>query len=261
MKETQIAAASAVPEFNSLSFSDLKTALRLGWGDFRKAPQFGLFFGLFYTVGGLLMWWVTTQTGQSYWLGLAAFGFPLIGPFAAVGLYEVSHRLDNNDPLVWSEILGVINHQRNRQIPSICVTIIMIFLFWFFIAHMIFALFLGKMSMVNVSSSYDTYLTTEGLSMLAFGTVIGAVFAFVTFALMVFSIPMLLDRELDVITAMITSFKQVTGNIVVMTGWGIILAIILFIGMFPYFFGLMVVLPLLGHASWHLYKIAITPSI
>ncbi len=248
--------ASEVPNFHPVGFADLKTALTLGWGDFRKAPQFGLFFGCFYTIGGLLMWWVTTITGQSYWLGLAAFGFPLIGPFAAVGLYEVSRRLESSEPLNWGAVLGVVVRQRDRQIPSICVTIIMIFLFWFFIAHMIFALFLGQMSMVNVSSTYETYLSTEGISMLVFGTAVGAVFAFITFALMVFSIPMLLDRELDVITAMITSFRQVLANPVVMMTWGGIIALTLFVGMFPYFFGLMIVLPLLGHASWHLYRLA-----
>jgi uncharacterized membrane protein len=124
---------------------------------------------------------------------------------------------------------------------------------------MIFALFLGKATMTNVTSSLAVFLTPEGMMMLVFGTAVGAIFATLLYALTVVSLPMLLDdREVDFVTAMLTSVALVRENPVVMLGWGAFIAVLLFVGMVPGFLGLFVVLPLLGHASWHLYRRAIT---
>ena len=123
---------------------------------------------------------------------------------------------------------------------------------------MIFALFLGNATMTNVSSSLEVFLSPAGLTMLAFGTVVGAAFATLLFSLTVVSLPMLLDREVDFVTAMLTSFALVRENPLLMLGWGGLIAISLFLGMIPAFLGLFVVLPLFGHASWHLYRRAIT---
>jgi uncharacterized membrane protein len=137
--------------------------------------------------------------------------------------------------------------------------IVVFFLFWNFLSHMIFALFLGKATMTNVTSSLAVFLTPEGMMMLVFGTAVGAIFATLLYALTVVSLPMLLDdREVDFVTAMLTSVALVRENPVVMLGWGAFIAVLLFVGMVPGFLGLFVVLPLLGHASWHLYRRAIT---
>jgi uncharacterized membrane protein len=245
------------PEALHVEFSDLRAALRGGVGDFLKAPHYGLFFACFYVVGGWLIWWAVTAKGQIWWTLPASAGFPILGPFIACGMYEVSRRLEAGEALNRRQIFTVIFRQKDRQIPSMAAVIVVFFLFWNFLAHMIFALFLGNATMTNVSSSLAVFLTPEGLVMLAVGTAVGAVFATLLFALTVVSLPMLLEREVDFVTAMLTSFAVVSESPVVMLSWGALIGALLFVGMLPGFLGLFVVLPVLGHASWHLYRHAI----
>lgn len=245
--------AYGAPEMRALSAADLRIALTLGWQDFRAAPAFGLFFAAFYVLGGIGIVWVLAATGKT-WVALPiVLGFPLVGPFAAVGLYEVSRRLYRGQPLRTAEVLGVIWRQKDRQIPSIAAVILIFFLFWNFLAHLIFALFMGLQVMTNVTSSLAVFLTLNGLTMLAVGTAVGAAFSFILFAITVFALPMLLDREVDFVTAMITSFGAVTDNLSVSLRWGVLVAVMLGVGILPAFLGLLVILPWLGHATWHLY--------
>lgn len=256
MTQTAVATA-AKPEVRILELGDLRAALSAGWRDFRTAPQFGLFFAAVYVAGGWLILYALTATGQVWWTLPAAAGFPILGPFIACGLYEVSRRLETGEPLSWGAILGVIARQKDRQIPSIAAVVVVFFLFWNFLAHMIFALFLGLQAMTNISTSFEVFLTMNGLLMLTVGTLIGAIFAGVLFALTVVSLPLLLEREVDFVTAMITSVSVVLTNPLVMLVWGVLIATLLFAGIAAGFLGLFIVLPVLGHATWHLYRRAL----
>ncbi|MCK0143871.1 DUF2189 domain-containing protein [Aliiroseovarius sp. F20344] len=247
--------ASSPPVIQSISIADVMSALKLGIQDFKAAPAFGLFFALFFVLGGIVLLLELEVMGQSYWIIPVAFGFPFLAPFLAVGIYEVSRRLGNGTPLDWAQVLGVVANQKDRQFPSIAMVLIMGFLFWIFVAHIVFMLFMGLHPMTNITSNWqDALLNQNGITMLAVGSAIGGVMAFVAFSLTVCSLPMLLDREMDFISAMIYSFQSVLQNLVPMLFWGVLITVLMVIAMLPLFLGLFIALPVLGHATWHLYR-------
>jgi uncharacterized membrane protein len=250
-------APSPAPDIMALDLSDLRAALSLGWRDFLAAPGYGLAFASVYVGAGWLITWALLAKGQIWWTIIAGAGFPILGPFIACGFYEVSRRLQAGEPLNPAGVAGVIFSQKDRQIPSMAAVVVVFFLFWNFLGHMIFAVFLGNATMTNVTTSLAIFQTMPGLMMLVVGTVVGAGFAGMLFALTVVSLPYLLDREVDFITAMLTSFAVVTTNPGIMLVWGLGISGLLFAGMALGFLGLFVVLPVLGHATWHLYRRAL----
>ncbi|KFE35038.1 DUF2189 domain-containing protein [Thioclava atlantica] len=245
---------SELPHFRDMPVSAIPDVLRAGWRDFLRAPAFGLAFSGFYVLGGIVLWMVFSARGEEWWPIPFALGFPLLAPFAAIGLYEVSRRIEAGQPLIWRDVIACCISQKDRQIPSMAMLILMMFMFWVFVAHTVFALFMGLSAFTNVSSSPEILFSANGLAMLAIGTVIGGVFALTLFSFTVVGLPLLLEREIDIITAIITSVRAVTANPVSMAIWGGTIALSLFIGMIPMFLGLLVVLPVLGHASWHMYR-------
>ncbi|MDO5605481.1 MAG: DUF2189 domain-containing protein [Paracoccus sp. (in: a-proteobacteria)] len=243
-----------LPEPVQIGFDAIGDSLRAGWRDFMRAPGYGLFFSAFYVAGGLVLAAVAVASGQEWWLMPFIVGFPLIAPFAAVGLYEVSRRLEQGRPLVWREVLGTVFAQKDRQLPSMAMVILLMFMFWVFVAHTTFALFMGVSSLTNITSSPEILFQGRGLVMLLVGTIIGAGFAAVLFCFTVVGLPLLLEREVDFITAIITSFRAVIESPAVLAVWGLVIAGILFAGILPWFLGLFVAMPVLGHASWHMYR-------
>ena len=246
-------------DIRHLTLADLRHALARGWQDFRRAPLQGLFFSSFYVLCGLIL--TINDAGTFTWTLVLSLGFPLVAPFAAVGLYEVSRRLEQGAELSWKEVLGVVWAERGRQLPWMGAILGIIFLFWSFFAHMSFALFLGTLTLTNIHSSWEVFLTPTGLTMIGFQIVVGGVVALLTFALTVISLPLLLDREVDFVTAMLTSLRCVARNPLVLGLWAAIIALGSLVSMVPLFLGLLVALPVFGHATWHLYRRALGPKM
>lgn len=246
---------SALPEIRDMPVALIPDVLRAGLRDFLRAPAFGIFFSAVYVLGGIVLWLVFSMNGREWWLVPFFLGFPLLAPFAAIGLYEVSRRIEAGEPLIWPAVLGVIFAQKDRQLPSMAVVILLLFMFWMFIAHMTFAMFLGLQAMTNVSTDpLGVLLSGNGPAMLLFGTAVGGAFAMVLFAFTVVGLPLLLEREVDFISAIIVSVQAVAANPASMLIWAGTIAGLLFLGMLPLFLGLFIVLPVLGHASWHMYR-------
>jgi uncharacterized membrane protein len=247
-----------MPVVRVVTTHDILTSLRAGVRDFLRAPLFGLFFGGVYAAGGLFILASVTYLDMVWLIIPIAIGFPLIGPFAAVGLYEVSRRLAASEPLGWRSVLGVVLDQRHRQLGWMSFVVLFIFWVWIYLVRILLALFFGFKSFSSVEGFFQIIVTTnEGLAFVGVGTLIGAFLAFILFSATVTAMPLLLERDIDFISAMITSFKSVLTSPVAMLGWGIVVTVLGIAAMVPAFLGMIVILPVLGHATWHLYVRAI----
>ena len=250
--------AAPMPTVNSLTFDDLQTCLKAGLADFTHAPSYGLFFGGVFVLIGLFIIQSLFVWEKTWLMYPMLIGFPLIGPFAAVGLYEVSRRRQSGEPLAWNKILGVVREQSSREIRWMAFVLLFIFWIWMYQIRLLIALFLGRMSFATLGEFMDVVFSTpEGVLFIVIGHIVGAFFALVLFSTTVISFPLLLEREVDFITAMITSFKTVIASPVVMLSWGVFVTLAVMASFVPAFLGLLFVLPVLGHTTWHIYKKAV----
>ena len=240
---------------DDLRLEDLLTAMARGWDDFRAAPQYGMGFGAIFAIGGVALTYFLFARGELTWIFPAAAGFPLLAPFTAVGLYEVSRRREARFPISWATVLRAIVGREDDQILSMGVIIFVAFSFWVIIAHLVFAIFVVE---AGAGSEGIEFLTSSaGLIMLGTGSAIGAVIAFIFYAITVISLPMLVDQKVDFVTAIVTSVKTCRQNAFTLIVWAGAIAILLFLALALGFVGLLVVLPVLSHATWHLYRRAI----
>lgn len=236
-----------------LALADLGAALAAGWRDFAAQPLYGLFFAGIYVLAGLFLYYALFAWGQPALLIPATAGFPLLAPFVAVGLYEVSRRREAGLPISWGPVLGALRGHGDEQLFSMGALVFVAFGFWLAVAHGIFAVFMAE-SGIGSQSVMAQLGTPAGLAMLAVGGVVGGAMALAFYAVTVISLPMLVDRKVDFITAMIASLKTVRANFLVMLAWAVLIAVALTVALLPLLLGLLVVLPVLAHATWHLYR-------
>lgn len=246
---------------NKVTAGDIAASLRAGLSDFLARPVMSGFFGLFYAVFGILLVWCLVWLGKIWMIIPAVVGFPLVAPFAAAGLYEMSRRRQKGENFGWSDILSVMARQRQREMGWMAFVTLFIFWVWMYQVRLWLAIILQNASFSDFEGFLNIVLyTPEGWTFLAIGTLAGAVLSAALFTVTVVAMPMLLDRETNFVSAMLTSIRVVTENPVVMLIWAAIISITMLLSMLPAFLGLIVTLPILGHTTWHLYQRAVQPS-
>ncbi len=249
---------SGLPEVRAIQFGDLREILTLGWRDFCKAPLYGMFFGAVYVIGGLVLVSSVIKLNMAWLAYPLVIGFALIGPFVATGLYEISRKLENGTPLTWRGILAVVWEQHRRELGWMAFVTLFIFWIWMYQVRTLVAVFFGFQGFASLQGFLDVIFTTSsGITFLIVGHIVGAIISLVLFTLTVVSCPLLLEREVDFVTALITSIRAVTASPIVMLSWGVFVVLAVILSALPAFLGLLVVLPVLGHATWHLYKRAV----
>jgi len=255
-----VATPKAWPEVRSLAGSDLVEILAAGVNDLRAGGRYSLFFGAFYGVGGLILLVLVRFYNVPYLIYPLAMGFVLIAPFMATGLYDISRRLENGEALSWAGVLGSIRYAAGRDLRWMALITSFTFVIWMDIAAlMTFGFLSGEMTGFKDLLT-QIFTTPSGLLFLAVGNIVGALIALVVFSFSAVSFPMLYDRDVDFVTAMVSSIRLVLKNPVVMLSWGAIIGVLTVISILSAFLGLIVTLPVLGHATWHLYRRGVAPS-
>lgn len=249
------------PAVRRITTADLMDALRLGFEDFWAKPSHYVFLCLIYPIVGLILTQWSSGSNAIQLVYPLMSGFALIGPFAAIGLYEISRRRELGMSTHWRHALDV---RRSPALPSIAVIGILLFalfLLWLFTAQSIYTRLFGDEAPASIGTFLRDVLTTSrGWTLILFGNAAGFIFAVVVLATTVVAFPLLLDRDVGAVAAIETSARAVMANPLQMALWGLIVAVLLVIGSIPLFAGLAVVIPILGHATWHLYRRVVEPE-
>jgi uncharacterized membrane protein len=251
---------SPMPTIRRIGRDDLRDALVKGFADFGTYRTDVIFLCVFYPIVGLVLARLAFGDGLLPLLFPFASGFALVGPIAAIGLEEMSRRHEQGAEVSWTDAFGVLRSPAFGAIVSLGVLLVVIFLTWMFAANEIYRLTFGPEPPASITSfMHDVFTTGRGWTMIAVGVGVGFLFALLVFAISVVSFPLLLDRPVGIDTAVRTSIRAVAQNPGPMALWGLTVAVLLVLGSIPLFVGLIIVMPVLGHATWHLYRKLVSP--
>ena len=248
-------ASPALPDVHKIAMSDLKDALAKGIDDFRAFPTHVILLSIIYPILGLVLAGLTLSYDVLPLLFPLAAGFALIGPFAAVGFYELSRRRELGLDVSWRDAFGARRSQSTDGIIALGLLLLIIFVLWIAVAQAIYIASFGYAPAAPISDFLRQVFTTRaGWTLIIVGNGVGFLFAATVLTISVVSFPLLLDRDVGAVVAVLTSVRAVLRNPWIIAIWGLIVAALLVIGSVPLFIGLAVVLPVLGHSSWHLYR-------
>lgn len=254
-------AKAPVPVVRRLRFADLSDALRRGWSDFKAVPSHAIVLCIIYPLLGLVLARVMMGYSVLPLLFPLASGFALVGPFAAIGLYELSRRRELGQTASAWDAAAVVRSPSLGAILTLGALLLVIFIGWLASAQAIYVATFGNAPAAAIPDFISKVLTTRaGWQLIVIGCGVGFLFAAVTLCLSLVSFPLLLDRNTGVGEAIGTSLRVTARNPQAIAAWGLIVAALLILGSLPMLLGLAVVLPLLGHASWHLYRKAVVPN-
>ncbi|MBV9542355.1 MAG: DUF2189 domain-containing protein [Alphaproteobacteria bacterium] len=246
---------SPAPAVRRIGLADIRYALRAGWEDFEAYRSDVLFVGVVYAVVGLVLSRVIFGADLIPLLFPLASGFAIIGPFAAIGLYEMSRLREMGVEASWWNAFDVFKAPAVGTISVLGAMLVALFAVWLFTAWGIYLATFGDAPINSLSQFiHDVFVTPGGRQMIVIGIGVGALFALLAMVISIISFPLLLDRDVGLDTAIATSVRAVTTNLGPMLLWGLIVAGSLVLGALPLFVGLVVVIPVLGHATWHLYR-------
>jgi len=250
----------ARPAILRLSGSNVFQALAQGFDDFSAMPSHAVFLCAIYPLLGLLLIAMTLGYSMPLAFPLAA-GFALLGPLAGIGLYELSRRREAGLDCSAAHALDVLHSRSLAAIMALGLLLTVVFLIWLAVAKAIYVGNFGYAAPASIRQFADEVFTTPaGWKLLIVGTGVGFLFAVLTLTISAVSFPLLLDRDVGAAVALLTSIRVVAANPVTMALWGLIVSALLVIGSVPFFLGLTVVFPVLGHATWHLYRKAVEPD-
>jgi len=244
-----------------IGLPDLNEALRLGWEDFKAVPSHAIILCVIYPVLGLVLFRMVLGYSVLPLLFPLAAGFTLIGPFAALGLYELSRRRQRGEEAAAWDAVHVLRAPSFGAMLELGILLLVLFVTWIAAADAIYIATFGHAPAASIPDfATRVLMTPQGWSLIIVGCGVGFLFAVVALCVSVVSFPLMLDRHATAIDAIRTSLQAVRKNPFVMAAWGLIVAVLLVIGSLPFFVGLAIVLPVLGHATWHLYRKVVEPD-
>ncbi len=244
-----------LPAIRTIGPNDLRVVLQAGVRDFLATPTHVIFLALIYPIVGLVLARVTMGEGLLPLAYPLIAGFALLGPFAAIGLYELSRRREQGLDVSWKNAFDVLRSPSRVSLAVLGIVQLLILVTWVATAHVLYVSLLGDTGPQSIAAFLRQVVgTPAGWTLIVVGNAVGFIFAAVALTLSVVSFPLLLDRDVGAGVAMQTSIRAVMKNPVTMAMWGLIVAAAMFAGSVPFLIGLAVVMPILGHATWHLYR-------